>query len=108
MKSNPMRQIINEIVKKHDPQAPCEFRQVVVSRRPKGTFQPASSSEASKTQSSEPEIEKQCSGMTSTWKRFQDWSKTFWGDLIIGVVICTIGMVAGFLVIWHLLAVWGY
>jgi len=108
MKTNPMRAIITEIVKNHDPQAPTEFVPVVVSRRPKGTFQPVSGSEALKTQSSEPQIKNECSDMASNWKRFQDWSKTFWGDLVIGAVICTIGMVIGFLILWHLPAMWGY
>ena len=108
MRANPMRQIITQIVKNHDPQAPTEWQPVVISRRPRGTIKPVSNPEALKTQRCGVQIEKPCQDIPNLWERFQIWSQTFWGDIVIGGIICTIGMVIGFLILWHLLAMWGY
>ena len=108
MRANPMRQIITQIVKNHDPQAPTEWQPVVISRRPRGTIKPVSNSEASKTQRCEPQDQKPCQDIPNLWQRFQNWSMTFWGDLILGFALCAVAIPIGYLIIWAILAMWGY
>ena len=108
MRTNPMRQIITQIVKNHDPQAPTEWQPVVISRRPQGTFQPVSNPDRVKTQYSDVQTQKPCQDIPNLWQRFQKWSVTFWGDLVIGLLMLALTIPIGYLLIWAIMAMWGY